>query len=198
MPDPGRRERLGHADRDDQDAAAIGAIGRLDLEPVAVGRLDAARRRPAAAVADGDVRAFREGDEVGLHLRPGREVRAAVHQPRLEGPRRRVLGQQAVPVVALVGARSARDRRVRLGPRQQTLEERPAAEHAARRRIGRDDRVLDAERAQRRRDLERTGPAADDERRVVARREGRVLGVLSSAIGSPPAVGGPGPGASAT
>src|SRR3954451_10076438 len=61
-----------------------------------------------------------------------------------------------------------------LRPRQQSLEERPAAEHPAGRRIGRDDGMLDAEGTERRGDLESNWTAADDEHRVVARRERRV------------------------
>ena len=45
-----------------------------------------------------------------------------------------LVGEEAVPVVALVGGRIALHRGVRLGPRQQALEERPAPEHASGRR----------------------------------------------------------------
>ena len=83
----------------------------------------------------------------------------------------RVLAQQAVPVIPLVGATATWHRRVRLGPRQEPLEERPAPEHAAGRRIGRDDRVIDPDRPERRGHLDRPGPAADDDDGILAGRE---------------------------
>ena len=84
----------------------------------------------------------------------------------------RLLAEQAVPVVALVGSRAAGHGRVGFGPRQEALEEREAPEHAAGPVVGREDGVLDPEAAQRVADLERPGAAADDDQRVVARREG--------------------------
>ena len=57
----------------------------------------------------------------------------------------RLEGEQAVEVVALIHAAGVWVSGVWLGPRQQTLEEREATEHATGFRIGRDDGVVDAE-----------------------------------------------------
>ena len=128
-PDPGRGVRLGHADRDDQHPRGVRAIGRLDLEPVAVGGRHLARARPAGAVAHLDPGALGEQGEVRLHLRTRREVRRAVHERRLEGARVGLVTEQAVPVIALVRRAAANGRGMRLRPRQEPLEERPAPEH---------------------------------------------------------------------
>ena len=63
------------------------------------------------------------------------------------------------------------DRRIRLRPRQQSLEERPAAEHPARGGISGDRGVRNAEARKRIRKLQPAGATADHHERVVARRE---------------------------
>ena len=100
----GRRVRLGDPDRHDQDLGPIRAVRRLDHVASAVRRLLDARPGPAALVADGDPGALGEGREVRLHLRSRREVRRPIHQLGLDRPGLRGLAEQAVPVVALVGA----------------------------------------------------------------------------------------------
>ena len=170
-PDTRRRERLGDTDRHDEGLRPVLAVGRLDREAAALAVVEPSRPGPAAAVAHGDPRSLRESPEVLLHLGPGREVRGAIHDRGLQGACLVLVGQEAVPVVPLVGARPTRRRRVRLGPRQQPLEVRPAPEHATRGGILRDDRVLDPVPPQRVRDLESTRPRTDHDHRVRAGRE---------------------------
>ena len=146
-PRPGRRVRLGDADRDDQRCGAVRPVGGLDDRTgPSVGPLEQARPGPAAVVADLDRRpAPRTSPRfASISGRDGKYERA-VHEARLDGAGLGLLAEQAVPVVALVRARAARRRGVRLGPRQQALEERPAPEHPAGRRIRGDHRVGDAQ-----------------------------------------------------
>src|SRR5207245_3329515 len=110
------------------------AAGRLADPAIAV----ASRSGPAAAVTHSDAGALGERVDVALHLGPRRVVRSAVHHRSHEGAARLLFGKQAVPVVALVLARALLERRIRLGPGEETLEERPLAEHAAGVLVGRD------------------------------------------------------------
>ena len=155
----GRRVRLGHADGDDHRIGLVDAVARLDDEAAPVSRPG---RLPAAVVADRQVRLARERGQVGLHLRARRELGRAVHERRLERPGVGLVRDEAVPVEALVGARSTGWQRVRLGPRQQALEERPAPEHPARRRIRREDGEPKPLASQPVGHLERSGTRADD------------------------------------
>ena len=99
------------------------------------------------------------------------------------------IGDQAVPVVALVVAGGPRLGRVGLGPREQALEERPLAEHAAGRPGPRT-----ARRARRRsgrrpyESLQAAGAGADDDDRVLARAGTDASGAGSATRSAPPAV----------
>ena len=160
-----RTPRLRDPDREHRHLAAELAVRRLEDPAIAV----APRGRPATAEAHGDSGPLRERREVALHLRSRRVVRAAIHD---RGHQRGVLaldGQQAVPVVALVLACAALERRVRLRPREQPLEERPAPEHAAGTLVRRDHGVADAKTRERVADLKAAGSAAHDDDRVLAR-----------------------------
>ncbi len=86
-----------------------------------------------------------------------------------------LVGDEAVLVVQLVLARPARDVGARVRPADQPLEEREALEHAAGAVVGRDRRVLDAEPAEAVAHLQAARPTADDDDRVLARREGARL-----------------------
>ena len=130
-----RAPRLGHAHGEHEVRRPVRAVGGLEHEDRAVRALLHRRRLPLAVVADRDARPLGERLEVRLHLRPRREVRRPVHELGLQRPQLGLVGDQAVPVVALVLAGGPRLGRVRLGPRQQPLEERPLAEHAARGRV---------------------------------------------------------------
>ena len=163
--------RLGDTDGQDERPAAVLAVARFDDKGRAPGVLLDARPGPRAAVADRDRGTLGERRQVRLHLRARQEVGRPVHEHRLQGAGRGLLGQQAVPVVALVRARAALDGGVRLRPRQEPLEMRPTPKHPAGRRILRDDRVVDALRAQGVRQLQPAGAAADDDDRVFAGRE---------------------------
>src|SRR5436309_14934202 len=79
-------------------------------------------------------------------------------------------GQEAVPVVPLVGAGAPFDRRVELRPRDQALEQGEALEHPAGFGILRKDRVLDAEAAQEVADLQPPGTASKHDGLVPAGR----------------------------
>ena len=93
---------LGDADREHRGAAAVLAVGGLQHEPV----LLAARRLPAAPVADLEPGPLGERGEAGLHLLPRRHVVRPVHQLWHEGARLGLVGEQAVVVVPLVLARA--------------------------------------------------------------------------------------------
>src|SRR5438094_5664924 len=159
-----RAPRLGHTHREDRDLAAVFAVARLEDPAIAV----APGSGPAAAVTHDDAGAVGERFEVALHLGPRRVVRGAVHHRTHEGAAGLLFGQQAVPVVALVLARALLERRIRLGPGEQALEERPLAEHPAGVLGGRDRRVLHAESRERVADLQAAGSAADESDRRVA------------------------------
>ena len=148
----------------------------LQRERRAVGAVVAPGPLPATVVADGDPGPVGEAGEAGLHLRPRREVRRAVHEPGLQRPELGLERDQAVPVVALVLACRQLLGRVGLGPRQEPLEERPAPEHAAGRRVRGQDRVLDAVVLEPVRHLQPAGAAADDDGRVLPGREGTRVG----------------------
>ena len=163
--------RLGDADGQDEDAAAVLAVARFDDEDRAPGVLLHARPGPRAAVADCDPGTLGECGQVGLHLRARREVRAAVHELRLERLRRRLPREQAVPVVPLVRARTALDRGVRLRPRQEPLEVRPTPEHPARRRVLGDHRVVDPLLREGVSHLDAARAAADDHDGIRPRRK---------------------------
>src|SRR3989440_1840453 len=163
---PGLRD----ADREDGDLAAILAVTRLEHPAIAV----APRSGPAAAVAHRNAGAGGEGLEVPLHLGPGWVVRSAVHHLAHQRAAVLLFGQKAVPVVALVLAGPLLEGRIGLCPRKQALEEGPLAEHPARALIGRNDRVLHTEDAERVADLETPGTAADDNDRILAGRVGLV------------------------
>jgi hypothetical protein len=152
-----RTPRLGDADGEDRHLAAVLAVTRLDHPALAV----AARPGPAAAVADGHPGALGEGFQVALHLRTGRVVRGAVHHRAHECPVLLLFGEEAVPVVALVLARPFLEWCVGLCPREESLEEGPLAEHAARVLVRRNDGVLHAEALQGVADLKAAGSAAD-------------------------------------
>src|SRR5438876_2186612 len=159
-----RTPRLGHTHSEDRDLAAVLAVARLEDPAIAV----APGSGPAAAVTHGDAGALGERFEVTLHLRARGVVRSAVHHRAHERAARLLFGKQAVPVVALVLARVLLERRIRLGPGEQTLEERPLAEHPAGVLVGRDRRVLHAESRERVADLQAAGSAADENDRIVA------------------------------
>ena len=153
---PGRRVRLGDAHRQDERAGAVVAVGRLDLEAFAVRALDRGGSPSSGSRTGLPPGPLGEGDEVGLHLRAATgnttcHPSARAGWPCNSGPRR-----------AGCSSRSARTRATRAGPVRAawsttaSLEERPAAEHPASRRVGRDDCVVDPQRAQRVRDLERS------------------------------------------
>ena len=116
-----------------------------------------------------------ERDEVGLHLRPGREVGAS----RPSGP----AGAPGLPGRRPAGC-SSRSARRRAIPRATgacgLVHDSSRWKNGQRRNIPPGDGSAEMtawstpRRAQRVRDLERAGSAADDDDRVVARREGRV------------------------
>ena len=162
-----RLPRLRHADREDDRAAAILAVGGGQHEVVGGAR----GRLPPAAVSRDDLRALREGDQALLHLRPGWEVGRAVHELDHRAAESGVLGEKAVPVVPLVSALALIDRRVRLGPRHQPLEEGEPLEHAGGLLVCGDQRVLHAELCQVIRRLQTAGSRADDDDRVLPGRE---------------------------
>src|SRR5207302_11005591 len=83
--------------------------------------------------------------------------------------------QEAVPVVALVLTRVAVETGEWLGPAQHPLEDGPAPEHAAGSLVLRKHSVLDAETAEAVGELQPAGPAADDDERIAARRNGLLL-----------------------
>ena len=179
-------------------AAAVLAVGRLEDEPLAV----VAGRLPACTPNRIRSRCARRTLEIALHLRPRREVRGAVHQ------RPAWIERASAPRRAGCSSRSARRRACRARPAR-TASSRTAvagrtasAEHAARRRVARDDGVVDAQAAEAVADLDRPRAAADDDDRIVAGRE-RPLAWSAAAIGvrsqrSRSAAGAPGPGASGT
>ena len=165
-----RTPRLGHADGEDRHLAAVLAVACLKHPTIAV----AARPGPAAAVANRDAGAVGERLEAPLHLRSGRVVGGAVHHRAHERAALLLFGEQAVPVVALVLAGALLERCVRLCPRKEALKERPLAEHPSSALIGRDDRVPEAEAAERVADLKTPWTAADDDDRIVARWVGAI------------------------
>src|SRR5439155_24275328 len=120
--------------------AEFAVAGRQD-EATALAVLLEAGRFPTAVIANDDPRSFGKRREVRLHPGPGRKVGATVHERGLQGPVLGLIGEQAVPVVALIGPAPGFGWRVRLGPREEALEERPASEHAPGRRIRGQDRV---------------------------------------------------------
>src|SRR5258708_18516896 len=162
-----RLPRLGDAEGEHGDRAAVRAVGRLEREAIAL----ALRTGPSRAIPDLHAGVGRERGEVLLHLGARREVRRAVHQAGLDRAQAVLFADERVPVVALVVARATLFGRERLRPRQEALEEWPAAEHAAWRGIGGDDRVLDAGARQRVAELQPARAAADDDDRVFAGRE---------------------------
>src|SRR5439155_21432040 len=159
-----RTQRLGHTHSEDRDLEAVLAVARLEDTAIAV----APGSGPAAAVTHGDAGALGERFEVTLHLGARGVVRSAVHHRAHECAARLLFGKQAVPVVALVLARALLERGIRLGPREQALEERPLAEHAAGVLIGRDRGMLHAAAGERVADLQAAGSAADENDRIVA------------------------------
>src|SRR4051794_6267469 len=123
----GSDPRVGDADREDADAAAVLAVRRLELQPGVV----ALGRQPFAAVANADVSASGELDERCLHLGASGDVERAVHEFRHQGLMLALDADEAVVVVPFVLARAALERRVRLRPADQALVDGEAPEHAA-------------------------------------------------------------------
>ena len=191
--------RLRDAHREHERLAAVLAIGGLEDVTHAVGGLLASRALPRAAVADLDPRpAPRTPSRFCLHLGPRREVRRAVHELGLDRAQLGLVGDEAVPVVALVLARVPR-RRARTAWSTTGAAGRTASGGTCRPAPGSADSTAcsHAEGAQRRtRPGAPPGPAAHDDDRVVAGRErppvrrGRGHGI-SSASGSRCGGGGP-------
>src|SRR5204863_5821769 len=98
--EPGDRSdpRLGHADGEHADPAAVLAVRRLEHEA----RIVAPRRQPLAAVANADAAALGELGERRLHLETGRDVEGAVHELRCERLMLTLVAEEAVVVVPLV------------------------------------------------------------------------------------------------
>src|SRR5262249_47245717 len=113
----------------------------------------------------------RERDETRLHLLPRGPVATLGHVLRHLRAQLRLVGEQAVLVARLVLARPPLVRVGLVRPADQTLEEREAAEHPARRVVGGEQRVLDPEAPQRVARLQAAGPAPDDDDVVTARWE---------------------------
>ena len=83
-----------------------------------------------------------------------------------------LVGEEAVLVARLVRARPALLGLGLVRPADQVLVEREAAEHAAGRVVGGEERVVDAEPAERVARLQAAGAAADDDDAVLAWWEG--------------------------
>ena len=124
------------------------------------------RRVPAAVVPDTKTGALSERSQTELHLGPRRKVRGAIHDAGHDRTVRFFVRQKAVPVVSLVGRGATLRLGVRLGPAEHSLEDGPAPEHAARLRVVRDHGMIDAETAQRVRQLKSPRAAADDDERI--------------------------------
>ncbi len=122
---PGRR----HAEREDHRTRAVLTVGGDEDESTV---LVASRRLPAAAVAHGNGHLPGEGRQPVLHFLAGRDHERPVHAHRDEGLVLRLVCDEAVVVVPLVGARAGLGGRVGLRPRKEPLEDRKEAEHAAR------------------------------------------------------------------
>jgi hypothetical protein len=97
--------RVGDAEREDDRAAAVLAVG--GDEDVAV--LLRARGLPPASISKLHNAAFGEGGETALHLRARRDHVRPVHLARDRGAKLGIVGDQAVVVVPLVGAVGAVD-----------------------------------------------------------------------------------------
>src|SRR5215207_117089 len=151
--------RLGDPDGEHRGRAPVLAVAGREHEAVVVSSC----ALPAAAVADEHAGALGEGLQPSLHLGPRGNVERAVHIAGDERAVRRVLGEQAVVIVGLVLARARLERCVRLRPTDQAVEDRKAAEHPARRVVGRHQRVRDAVTAEVVGGLEPAGAAADDD-----------------------------------
>jgi hypothetical protein len=168
--EPGNRRdpRLGHADREHADAAAVFAVRSAEHEA----RIVAAHRQPLAVVANTNAPAHGELDERGLHLVAGRNVEGAVHELRGERLMLALVADEAVVVVPLVLARASLERRVRLRPADQALVDREAPEHTARRRVAREHRAPGDPRAgEAVRRLQSARPASHQDDVVLAGRE---------------------------
>src|SRR5438105_881150 len=162
-----RFPRPGDTDRKNEAGRAVLAV-RGGEDEVVAGR---AGRLPPALVADLQTRAGGKRLQAPLHLRSGWEVGGAVHDAGHDRPAGIVVAEQAVPVVALVGRAPTLVVGVRLGPAEHPLEDRPAPEHPAGLAVLRDDRVLNAQPAERVRQLKSARPAADDQQRIASRRK---------------------------
>ncbi len=171
--DPGgarRPPRLGHADGEDGEAAAVLAVARPDDEAAVLGT----RRLPGAPVPRLDAAPLGERRVRRLDLRAEREVALAVHELGEQGGVLGDVGDEAVPVGPVVRVRVPRLDGVAADGRVQTLEEREVAEHPRGPLVAGEQRVLDAPAAQVVGELEPARARPDHDHRVLARREGPV------------------------
>ena len=166
-----RQPGLRDAEREHGDLAPIVAFRGLEHQPVG----GSAHALELAAVADAQGRSLDVSPERRLHLLAPGNVEAAVHEHRHQPAVLRLVAQQRVVVVPLVFGRLALDRRLRLRPADQPLEDWEAAEHPRGFLVARDDREPPDTRAREAvRGLEAARTAADDHDVVVARWEGPV------------------------
>ena len=194
--DPGRRIRLGHADRDDEDPARC-RCRRSSRPRTGRRRASPPGACPSSGCRTGSSTPARSANsgEVGLHLGTRREVRRAVHERRLEGARLRRRRR------AGCSSRSARRSGCRARPGACGLvHDRRRWKNGQRRNIppGDGSAEMTAWSTPSRRSEYDTWRAPGPLPTTTTGYSPGGNGPLSSAIGSRPAAGGPAPGASAT